>query len=228
MNHIEMPIWNKMNHNKPYKKKFYKKFSIGYNGKRNFFNEIIIPFRNYISSVYAVPPFSSGISNARWALNVSAKKLLELRMKLKEEKIKFNLIYNFDGIACPDDSFINKLLLITDFFKPDIVTFSNTFVLDAFIKNTNYKLNISVIHDINTINQLEMLIENDKDKQITSYNIGRRKTYNLQYIKSIREKYPDLNLKLMVNEGCIFECPDQIFHSCSLTISRGNIQNAEK
>lgn len=32
----------------------------------------------------------------------------------------------------------------------------------------------------------------------------------------------------MVNEGCIFECPDQIFHSCSLTISRGNIQNAEK
>jgi len=116
---------------------------------------------------------------------------------------------------------INKLFSTADFLRPDIITINGTFIIDKFIELTDYKLNISIINDINSINQLYQILEKDPDKRIVSYNIGRRKTYDLDFIRSVKETFPDLRLKLMVNEGCIFECPDQNFHSCSLSMSGG-------
>lgn len=194
-------------------KKYRKKFTIGYNGKKDFFEKVIEPFEYYISSVYTAPPTSLGISSARFTPSVKAKEFLKLRKKLEKKKIGFNLIYNFSGIASPDIA--GKLISTANIFKPNMVTVPGTFVLDLFLKHTRYKINISVIHDINSINSLDQLLERDEKKQIVAYNIGRRKTYDLDFIKKVRKKYPRLRLKLMVNEGCIFECPDQNFHSCS-------------
>jgi len=84
-----------------------------------------------------------------------------------------------------------------------------------------YPLNISIINDINSLNQLHQLLERDPRGLITSYNIGRRKTFDLKFIAAVKKAFPKLRLKLMVNEGCIFECPDQGFHSCSMSMGLG-------
>ena len=195
--------------------KYFKKISIGYNGRENFFTHVILPFRDYISSVYSSPPMSLDFSSARFSPDVFPQELLNLRRNLKSIGIEFNLVYNFDGIS--DASIINGLVDIANYLEPDIVTVNGTFLIDKFTELTNYKLNISIINDINSINQLSQLL--GRSANIVSYNIGRRKTFDLGYIKAVRITYPALKLKLMVNEGCMFECPDQNFHSCSLTMA---------
>lgn len=205
--------------------KYYKKISIGYNGQDDFFDSVITPFKDYISSVYTSPPTSMGIRSSRTTPDVSLPEMLRLRKKLAQIGIEFNLVYNFDGIADPK---IGKdLLAAAHFFKPDLVTFPGTFVRDLFLKETDYKLNISIIHDINSLNQLEQVLEGDQDGQIVSYNIGRRKTFDLDFIREVKTKYPNLRLKLMVNEGCVFECPDQQFHSCSHSMMKKNFSDQQ-
>jgi hypothetical protein len=196
-------------------RKYFKKISIGYNGKEDFFSHAVFPFKEYISSVYSSPPRSLGFSSARFSPDVFPRELLNLRKKLKSVGIDFNLVYNFDGIS--DVAVADRLIDAANYFEPDVVTVNGTFIIDRFTELTDHKLNISIINDINTINQLSQLLE--RSSSIVSYNIGRRKTFDLQYIKTVKERYPNLKLKLMVNEGCVFECPDQNFHSCSQTMA---------
>jgi hypothetical protein len=195
--------------------KYFKKISIGYNGREDFFSHMVLPFKDYISSVYSSPPMSLGFSSARFSPDVFPQTLQNLRMSLKKIGIEFNLVYNFDGVR--DVSIIDKTIEVANYFEPDIVTVNGTFFIDKFTELTDYKINISIINDINTLNQLNQLME--RSANIVSYNIGRRKTFDLNYIRTVKAMYPDLKLKLMVNEGCIFECPDQNFHSCSMTIA---------
>ncbi|MBU2573637.1 MAG: hypothetical protein KKH28_06130 [Elusimicrobia bacterium] len=200
-------------------KKYYRMLSIGYNGDRDFFPKVVLPFKKYISSVYSSPGTSLGISSARFTPNIAPGRLLKFRENLKSAGIEFNLVYNFDGI--PDALITRRLAAVAEILKPDLITVNGTFILDAFLKLGKYKLNISIINDINSINQLCQLLERDRRGLITSYNIGRRKTYDLRYLASVRKRFPGLNLKLMVNEGCVFECPDQNFHSCTMTMTHG-------
>lgn len=200
-------------------KKYYHRFSIGYNGDGDFFPQVVLPLKKYISSVYSSPPTSLGISSARFTPNIAPGRLLEFRKKLKAAGMEFNLVYNFDGI--PDPGITGRLAAVAELLKPDVITVNGTFIIDEFLGLGKYKLNISIINDINSRNQLCQLLERDNRGLITSYNIGRRKTYDLRYIASVRKAFPGLNLKLMVNEGCVFECPDQNFHSCTMTMTHG-------
>lgn len=200
-------------------KKFYRRLSIGYNGDPDFFSAVVLPFKKYLSSVYSSPGTSLGISSARFTPNITPARLLRFRRQLKSAGIPFNLVYNFDGIS--DTGILKALAVTAERLKPDEITVNGTFVLDAFLRIGKYKLNISIINDINSINQLCQLLERDTGGLIASYNIGRRKTYDPRYIAAVRKKFPRLKLKLMVNEGCIFECPDQNFHSCTMTMTHG-------
>lgn len=201
------------------KEKYHKKFTIGYNGEPDFTEKVLLPFQDYISSVYAAPPEAMGMPNARKVMPGRPESLLAFREQCKQEQIEFNLLFNFDAIAFPDTMFLEQLFFITDFFKPDMVTVSNTFVMDAFLEQTEYKVNLSIIFNIPSLNQLAMVMENDFAHKIVSYNIAKSKTFSPKYIRSVREKYPELRLKLMLNEGCVIECPDQHFHSGCLSMS---------
>jgi hypothetical protein len=200
-------------------RKYYRRLSIGYNGSADFFGEVVAPFRKYISSVYTTPGVSFGVSSARFVPDIAPQRLLAFRHKLKAEGIEFNLVYNFDGI--PDSALLPRLVKIAALLKPDLLTVNGTYVMDEFVRLGRYKLNISIINDINSLNQLHQLLARDPKGVITSYNIGRRKTYDLAFIASVRREFPKLKLKLMVNEGCVFECPDQNFHSCSMSMGLG-------
>lgn len=200
-------------------KKYYRRLSIGYNGSADFFPSVVLPFKKYLSSVYSSPGTSLGVSSARFTPDIAPARLLEFRKKLGSAGIAFNLVYNFDGIS--DTGVLRRLAEAAERLKPDEITVNGTFVLDAFLRIGKYKLNISIINDINTLNQLCQLLERDQRGLIASYNIGRRKTYDPLYIAAVRKMFPRLNLKLMVNEGCTFECPDQNFHSCTMTMTHG-------
>jgi hypothetical protein len=200
-------------------RKYYRRLSVGYNGAPDFFDGVIVPFRKYISSVYTTPGVSFGVSSARFVPDITPARLLAFRHKLGREGIEFNLVYNFDGISGPD--MLPRLVKIAGLLKPDLITVNGTWVMDEFIRLEKYKLNISIINDINSLNQLHQLLERDPKGVITSYNIGRRKTYDLKFIAAVRREFPKLKLKLMVNEGCVFECPDQNFHSTSMTMGLG-------
>jgi hypothetical protein len=199
--------------------KYYRRLSVGYNGSKDFMDAVVLPFKKYISSVYSSPGASLGVSSARFAPDITPARLLEFRTRLKKEKIAFNLVYNFDGIG--DASLPGRLVKIAELLKPDEITVNGTLVMDAFLKLGKYPLNISIINDINSLNQLHQLLERDPRGLIRSYNIGRRKTFDLKFIASVKKAFPKLRLKLMVNEGCIFECPDQGFHSCSMSMGLG-------
>lgn len=200
-------------------RKYFKKLSVGYNGARDFFSSVVLPFKKYISSVYSSPGTSLGIPSSRFTPDISPERLLEFRRQLKSEKIEFNLVYNFDGL--PSGGILERLEKAARLFRPDVITVNGTYVLDEFLRLGKYELNISVINDINSLNQLCQLLERDRAGLITSYNIGRRRTYDPAYIASVRKMFPRLKLKLMVNEGCVFECPDQGFHSCSMSMGSG-------
>lgn len=200
-------------------KKYYRMLSIGYNGDKNFFPEVVLPFKKYISSVYSSPCTSLGISSARFTPDIALEQLLEFRREIKSAGIEFNLTYNFDGIS--DMGILPRLVEVAELLEPDLITVVGTPVFDVFLRLGKYKLNISIINDITSINHLRQFLARDTKGLITSYNLGRRTTYDLRYIAKVRKTFPKLSLKLMVNEGCVFECPDQNFHSVYLTMSRG-------
>lgn len=200
-------------------KKYYGRLSVGYNGAPDFFRTVLLPFKKYISSVYSTPGLSAGVSSARFVPDITAARLLAFRKRLKAEGVNFNLVYNFDGAG--DSGLLPKLVRTADSLQPDSVTVNGTWVLDEFLRLGRYKLQISVVNDINSLNQLHQLLERDTKGLIETYNIGRRRTFDPAYIASVRRAFPGLKLRLMVNEGCVFECPDQGFHSCSMTMGLG-------
>ncbi|MBQ8887740.1 MAG: hypothetical protein IJY61_08580 [Candidatus Gastranaerophilales bacterium] len=82
------------------------------------------------------------------------------------------------------------------------------------IKYPKFKINVSTSLEYTEINQYInfLKIQPYIESIVPSYNVNR----NFKLLKNLKSLYPNLEIELMVNEGCIFGCPLRYQHNLSL------------
>jgi collagenase-like PrtC family protease len=190
------------------------KFSIGYNQDNEFIDKVLIPFKEKIEEVYF--PINAKIASSGRArpqkenYNEEIKNLIKTCNSLK---ISTNLILNglCEGAYFSEKEHIDKIIEEIKTLKEQglkAITIVNPIYL-KIIKNTfpNLKIHNSVKCFINTEKKAEYYSKLGSDIITIDREINR----NLNLIKSIKSK-TGKEIKLLINEGCIPQCPFRIAH----------------
>ena len=108
--------------------------------------------------------------------------------------------------------------LLKDFYKllDDIyaagirdIKFSNPQVAELITNhNKEFKLTASVLLEYHNIAQYENLIR--LYPNITRIVVTKDENQNFKFLKNLRKMFPDITIEMMLNEGCIKNCPSRI------------------
>ena len=167
---------------------------------------------NNIEEVYFSGPqeyFGSG----RVVEKVTIEDIIKVIKFCKENRIKTNLLLNStcEGIDWYSPLNVSKVLKLIEILHLenglDGVTIANPLFIQKIRKEfPKLEITASVLSQIDSV-QRAMFFKNFGCNVITpDRDINR----NLKLLKEIKEV--GFELKLMVNEGCLFKCPYRIFH----------------
>lgn len=203
------------------------RFSIPYNGDNQLVKNIYSRFGKAIHEVYLAPNHSisaTGRSNDgynkknRESNEAYENKIFELMSFCKKNDIRVNILFN--------PSFINFDLYTNEGFKFFISYIDNLYknhyisditIIDPYIVSSlkdvrnniwkDLKIHASVNFYGNTLNRIKILESLGIDNLCIDRDINR----NLELLKNIK-KNTNIELKLLVNEGCILGCPFRKHH----------------
>ena len=134
--------------------------------------------------------------------------------KIHQEGIRVNLLMN--SVCEGDDWYSGKVLNATmeylirvfEEYSVEAITISNPmYIREVRRRFPGVEICASVLADIDCIDKAVIYGKAGADSFTPDVNINR----NLRLLKAIREK-TGLEIKLMVNEGCLFKCPFRKFH----------------
>lgn len=191
------------------------KFSVPYNNdfellKR--FIEIKKLNGNRIEEIYLPIPqkyFGSG----RVVDKITKEGLKKILHFSNENNLEVNLLLNStcEGLDWYNSKNISKILdFLNEMVKKglDSVTVANPLFLQKIHKELpKLKIHVSVLSDVSSVQRAEFFKKLGGHMITPNRDINR----NLEALKQIK-KLDNINLKLLVNEGCLFECPYRSFH----------------
>ena len=139
--------------------------------------------------------------------------IFEEQVKLAREKgIKVNLIANKQYI--PHEKLrstgmrVCKLVeRLNSLYGIDKLTLSNIYLMQQYgehIKSMGVKIEMSIMINANTPDAVEQLMTTLP--VIDSICLGDAFAHNIDAIAYLKEKYPNLELKLIPNHGCLINC----------------------
>lgn len=180
--------------------KYIKKFSFGIslNIELENYKKIIEKYSEYINSIYFSPPFGEefhtrNLVKKEYNQKDAETKLINILRLFKDNGIKLEVAINQYGINLEK---LKKSLNILDcFIKVDSIC-----CLDEYVDiiNEHYKGKMYLVSSFNnTVSGNEM----NKYDMIVLAKKYMRETKMLEYIKS-----KNIDIKLLVNNGCAFNC----------------------
>lgn len=202
-----------------------KKLSIGHNGSPKFKN-IMKKYKDYIHEVYFSPP-EWVIQSTRpnpMTHDSNYTKIIKEDIEFSEKEnlnIKFSLVLNSQ---CWNGEFRSNQLVqrIIDYMEMLEYKFDNVVVSDQFLAKVLKPLmpdktfTTSVIMGLNDVNSCIELLRQFPDFDMIC--VGHKLTYNREEIELIK-RVTGKKIKLLINQGCYFNCPDYILHSTALAHS---------
>lgn len=132
--------------------------------------------------------------NFVYTLN-SPKTFLDAEFKEKS-KVLHKLLDNLEKIECTNLKVANTQLL--------------NFLRDTY---PQFEISASTSFEFHTLKQYTNLLE--KYPSIKSINLTLDENRNFRLLKSLKEKFPKVEIELMANEACLYGCPARIAHPCS-------------
>jgi len=134
--------------------------------------------------------------------------------RIHQEEIRVNLLMNSvcEGSEwySPDvlKSTMDYLKRVIDDLKVEAITIANPMYIREVRRHfPQVEICASVLGDIDSIDKAVIFRKAGADSFTPDVNINR----NLRLLNKIKEK-TGLEIKLMVNEGCLFKCPFRKFH----------------
>lgn len=142
----------------------------------------------------------------------------------KSKGIKVNIIANgqFLDVETSRKKAIKLVKIIQELkakYDIDKITFSSFYIISQYgtvFRDMGLDVELSIIADIDTVESAEQAIE--MAKSVNSICLGDQFAHNVDGIKYLKEKYPNISFKLIPNHGCFVNCAGrhQHHHYCSL------------
>lgn len=211
-----------------------KKLSIPYNNDYQGTIKIMREYSSYIKEVYfPINPEIIGSGRGTVLNDYHDDYIKVLIGEAKRNNIKSNMIVNPIGLSeiYSDTKQFNKMIdyikYYSDIFLLEYVTVTNPILAKALSKVLKYT---KIVASVNMfINSLEG-IKKAAQLGITEIYIDRERNYDINFIKAAKKEYPNINFRLMLNEGCLPNCLFRVSHFDSVAMStQGEIkENLEK
>lgn len=191
-------------------------FSVPYNNDPETLTEI---FKwkecngNHIREIYLSGP-QEYAGSGRISREQSFDDFADAVNRIHQEGIRVNLLMN--SVCEGSDWYLPNVLKVTmdylkrvfDDYGVEAITIANPmYIREVRRRFPNVEICASVLGDIDCIDKAVIYKKAGADSFTPDVNINR----NLKLLKKIREK-TGLEIKLMVNEGCLFKCPFRKFH----------------
>ncbi len=198
--------------------------AIGYsNVLPGFYENIWMPYKKNIHSIFFSAPKDFGVNNAR-GVYTTRDALQEInKMRSEKTELDLNLLLN---CACTgnrltqEDEFRVKCLLnrLYDMECFTSVTVSNAWYLRQVLKwkwerGADVDLHGSVIWDIKSIDEVENIFWRYGKNCLHCINISRKRVHDLEFLEKFKNHFPDIKVKLITNEWCMHNCPEQTAHA---------------
>ena len=191
------------------------KFSIPYNGNTETIDELMQCLetgdcKNKIDEIYFSDPaiYGSGRIPKKGINTVDTIKLIH------ENDIRANLVINStcDGAKAYDLKTIERLIKsIAKLYRTcdlDALTIANPLLIQT-VKNRipQIRITASVLGEIDSVQRAMFYDKLGADVIVPDRDINR----DIRVLKEIKEAV-DADIRIMVNEGCMYRCPYRIFH----------------
>ena len=191
-------------------------FSIPFNNDQGTLAELLLlksQFDNTIREIYlAGPQEYSG--SGRIMPNIEMEQFHDIVDMIHESSIRVNLVINS---TCEGEDWYNSASVESTIryigiahqqYGVEAVTVANPFYITEIRKNfPNIEICASVLADIDTVEKALFYNKAGANVITPDVNINR----NIQVLLDMRN-FTNAEIKLMVNEGCLYNCPFRKFH----------------
>lgn len=199
-----------------------KMFSIPYNNDFKGTTYLIKKYKNEIDEVYFAPnPQIIGSGRGEKSNEYYDEYIKELIKEAHRNNVKANMVINPIGYSekYADKNEMNKIIdyvsMYSNIYSLDYVTLTNPILAKALSKS---------VRDTKLVASVNMFISNyesvRKAKQLglSEIYIDRDRNRDLKFIKNIKESFPEMKIRIMLNEGCLPNCLFRISHFDCLAI----------
>jgi hypothetical protein len=187
-----------------------------------FYDKIWLPFKDNIATIFFSAPREFGVNNARGVYTKREALAEILKMRTEKPALDCNLLLNCACIGrhlTADDEFRIKCLLdrLYEMNCFTSISVSNAWYLRHVLKwkserKTDIRIHASVIWDIKSVDEMLNIFWRYGDNCIDVVNLSRRVVHDLPLLEEFKESFPHIKTKLIVNEWCMHNCPEQIAH----------------
>ena len=210
-----------------------KRLSIGHNGSPQF-KKILDKYHRYIHDVYVAPAgwvMQSTRPNS-YVNNEDYNNIIQSHIrycKENEYSIRFSLLLNSQ---CWNGEFRSSTLLQRIFNYIDLMNncFDEFVVSDEFVakelkqRYPECKISLSVISAVNDYETCAEMLALFPDFETIC--VGHKMTYQYKEMERIKKCFGK-KVKLLINQGCYYNCPDYTLHSTALAHSHKNVPPME-
>jgi len=140
--------------------------------------------------------------------NKTLEQFAEIKQIVEDNGITFNFTMNgpnIDKTKFDKDQFIEFLKI----YNIKRITVSSTFMLEV-LQNSDLDIDIelSTIYQIESIYKMSLLLQ--RYPKIKKVCMSLMKNRDMEFLKRFKAAFPNLELELMVNEFCLFHCPNRM------------------
>lgn len=193
-----------------------KRLSIPYNNDFKGTMELLKKYKHYIKEIY-FPVNPQIIGSGRGGANHQYydEFIKALIVRAREYNIKSNMIINPIGMSeiFADQNQYTKILNYIDFlanvFSLDYITVTNPILAKSIREIAS---SVKVVASVNMfINSFEG-IKKAMQLGIQEFYIDRESNWDIEFIKSVKENFKNIKMRVMLNEGCIPNCVFRVSH----------------
>jgi len=183
--------------------------SFPYISEEGYLDKVLDRFGDNLEEIYLpLPSRYAGSGRSIFYEDIGYEEIIE---KCKQHEVKVDILINAscEGLEPYTPTYwerINPLLKRLVDKGVDMVTVSNPLYIQK-IKKLGFKVRASVISRINSVQKARWY----KKLGVDAINLDRDINRNLELIKQIRDAV-NCELWLLVNEGCLLDCPFKHFH----------------
>ena len=192
------------------------KLSVGFNGDLDLLDRLFEDKNNKIGTLYT-GGFLKEVTSGRYQHSNDVKSLEKITEAIhsKGAEVAVTLNSPCNVPALEDKSWwlkVKEYLQTLDKIGVDTAIIAHPFLMSLAKENTSLEIVASIICDINSVRGALYYEDMGADIVVPSSSVN----YDLELLKNIKTNLRHAQIKLLVNEACLGNCPFRRFHQNSL------------
>jgi len=193
------------------------KLSVGFNGDLELLEKMFDDKQNKIGTLYTGGALKE-VSSGRYQYSKDIKSLEMIAEKIHEKGAQIAVTLNSPCNVPPlsENSWWNKIkdyLITLQNIGVDTVIIAHPFLMNLAKENTSLEVVASIICDINSVRGALYYENMGADIVVPSSSVN----YDIDLLRNIKKNLKRAQIKILVNEACLGNCPWRRFHQNALS-----------